>query len=573
MACRALDCKHPWAITGTPVLNTVREFYAYFKFLKEPHTGSYKAFKQNFCTPEDPDGTEKLGIFLRKLMIRRTHLDTLFNARLLDLPQPKEHTLWLEFNEVERQIYEIVKKRFIQRINTISKQGGLEKQYNHIWSMILRLRQICGHTLLVQGTVIDLLEREDFEKLNKITKTEEEMSDEGGALLMHLRNTLKSNTGVKTIEGGMGGAILTENEVLPTGVIDIGSTEGKLGGKHGLSFRFRKYLDSLVQSEHWEVITQRTLCCGCRQPPESPIVTSCFHIYCNQCLGDLQHLAARRGHDQARCSECGEAYTYSQPCEGFDTFEKCRTTTTSTGNGPVSKKPSKNKRNEPAMDWISMPGEVCPSAKTAAVKAQIMNWRQEDQKVKIIIYTQFLDMIRILGRVCQGEKWEYLEYSGKQNHDQRDKALQDFKDSPEKNILLASLKCGGLGLNLTMASRVICVDPWWNNAIENQAFCRVFRIGQDQPTALLRVVVKNSIDAAMMAMKERKQKEIDEVMQDAKKKDDLTVQDLMRLFGQVGDDGEGRPFIFPDQDDLEPEHLRLANVDEEDEERFMGNEE
>lgn len=70
MACRALVGKHHWAITGTPILNSVKELYPYFKFLKEPHTGIHKIFKENFCTPNDPDGTERLSVLLRKLMIR-----------------------------------------------------------------------------------------------------------------------------------------------------------------------------------------------------------------------------------------------------------------------------------------------------------------------------------------------------------------------------------------------------------------------------------------------------------------------------------------------------------------------
>jgi hypothetical protein len=131
--------------------------------------------------------------------------------------------------------------------------------------MILRLRQICGHILLVQGTVMDLLEREDFEKLNKITETEDEMSEEGADLLVHLRNVLKHNLGVKTIEGGIQGAVISENETVPVGVVDEQNPEGQVGGKHGLSFRFRKYLDSLVNSEQWGVIAERTLCSGCRQ--------------------------------------------------------------------------------------------------------------------------------------------------------------------------------------------------------------------------------------------------------------------------------------------------------------------
>lgn len=50
----------------------------------------------------------------------------------------------------------------------------------------------------------------------------------------------------------------------------------------------------------------------------------------------------------------------------------------------------------------------------------------------------------------------------------RNKTIDTFRDDPEKLILIASLKCGGVGLNLTMASRVICVDLWWNNSVEQQ---------------------------------------------------------------------------------------------------------
>lgn len=89
------------------------------------------------------------------------------------------------------------------------------------------------------------------------------------------------------------------------------------------------------------------------------------------------------------------------------------------------------------------------------------------------------------------------------SHDARDKAIREFSDATGMKIMLASLKCGGLGLNLTAANRVICLDPWWNVAVENQAFARVYRIGQVQETKFLRLVVKNSIDAAMMATKER----------------------------------------------------------------------
>lgn len=50
----------------------------------------------------------------------------------------------------------------------------------------------------------------------------------------------------------------------------------------------------------------------------------------------------------------------------------------------------------------------------------------------------------------------------------RDKAIEDFRMDPVMKIMVASLKCGGVGLNLTMASRVICVDLWWNDSVEQQ---------------------------------------------------------------------------------------------------------
>ncbi|KAK5160796.1 hypothetical protein LTS14_001809 [Recurvomyces mirabilis] len=545
MACRALEVKHPWLVTGTPLQNSVKELYAYFRFLKQADIGSYRLFCANFCSPDDPDGTRKLAVFLNKIMIRRTHLDTLFNARLLDLPQPTEHTLWLEFSDVERQIYEIVKRRFVERINTIARQGHLEKQFNHIWTMILRLRQICAHILLIQSTIQDLLTREDFEKLNSITcANEDEFSDDGALVLIHLRAILKKHKGARTVEGGLQGAVIGETETVPMDVLYAENEDpsGLVGGKHGQSFRFRKYMRSLEAPEQWGAIKERSTCAGCRQAPEDAQLTSCNHIYCKKCLQDLQHHAARRGHDQARCAECGEAYTSTKPCQDFTTAQQ----RDSTGNGssmPSASPPKKGKDDE-LEDWINMRGEVLPSAKTMAAKAQILNWMEEAPDAKIIVFTQFLPMVRIVSKMCNTEGWGWLKYTGEMSHDAKEKAISAFEQDDSKKILIASLRSGGLGLNLTMARFVLCLG----------------------------LVVKNTIDAAMVAMKERKQVEIDEIMEDPKRNERPTSAQLMKLFGPVGEE-DGHPFIFPNGEDEDNAHLRVPNVDKEDETRELGNEE
>jgi len=298
VACRALDAKHHWAMSGTIILNRVDEFYSTFKFLREPHTGTLKLFRNNFCSFNDPSGLEKLDVFLRKFMIRRTHLDTFFNARLLDLPQPKQTILWLDFNEIERNVYEIVKARFITRINSFSKSGDLDKQYgyvfvdlhmqglltsrySHMWTMILRLRQLTAHVLLVQGTIMDLLEREDFERLWTISF--DDLSDESRALLIHLREKLKVNPHATSLDAREGATIVTETETVPNHALGFEEGEQPVGESHGLTYKFGRYLKSLMDSDSFEAIASRTLCCGCRQSPDNPHVTSCFHIYCYSC--------------------------------------------------------------------------------------------------------------------------------------------------------------------------------------------------------------------------------------------------------------------------------------------------
>jgi SNF2 family DNA or RNA helicase len=71
-----------------------------------------------------------------------------------------------------------------------------------------------------------------------------------------------------------------------------------------------------------------------------------------------------------------------------------------------------------------------------------------------------------------------------------------------------------VGLNLTMASKVIMIDPWWNSASEQQAFCRVFRIGQLEETFMSRLCVKNTVDEHLIKMQTRKDEEIASIMED-----------------------------------------------------------
>jgi hypothetical protein len=86
-------------------------------------------------------------------------------------------------------------------------------------------------------------------------------------------------------------------------------------------------------------------------------------------------------------------------------------------------------------------------------------------------------------------------------------------------------------------------------------------------------VARNTIDEAMMQVKERKQIEIDELMNNSKLRENLTVIDLMRLFGKVEEDEEGRPFIFADAQPDDGTVIPRANIDDDNEFGFMNTDE
>ena len=75
------------------------------------------------------------------------------------------------------------------------------------------------------------------------------------------------------------------------------------------------------------------------------------------------------------------------------------------------------------------------------------------------------------------------------------------------------------------------VDAWWNEAIENQAFGRIFRIGQDKNTSLTRLFVTNTIDEKIYQMQQDKNARIAEVMERGGNPDSDSVEELLTLFG------------------------------------------
>ena len=383
---------------------------------------------------------------------------------------------------------------------------------------------MCAHTFLVQEVLEELLDLESIDNMEQAFicgATPENKNDRN--LLAALRRMIKAKPEV--IEA-------PENPEDPDQV-----QPGELAAKFG------RCLETLKANSNWAELRTRTQCHSCGEPPESAIVTSCLHVYCAECLQGMANTASEKDQDNTACLECGVIFNGAESCAGLKELEWDNNWLL---NETAGRKHRPKKVN---MEWVAYENKVVMSAKTTAVRTQVEAWLQEEPDKKIIIFSQFHMIMQILEKVCQKKNWKYCNYHGKMSHKAREKAITQFAKDKDMNIMIASLKCGGIGLNLTMASKVVCIDLWFNSCMEQQAFCRVFRIGQGSETFITRFVVNKSADNKLMEMQLKKNVLIGQAMDDKSVMSKLTVNDILRLFGEVKHDKNRRPFIHLDEDE------------------------
>ena len=125
---------------------------------------------------------------------------------------------------------------------------------------------------------------------------------------------------------------------------------------------------------------------------------------------------------------------------------------------------------------------------------------------RILLFSQFTSMLRLVAELLDALAIPYLMLTGETAPSEREHIVAQYQkaDGNAPPILLASLKAGGTGLNLTAADTVIHLDPWWNPAVQEQATARAHRIGQTQPVFVYRIVVQGSIEERMLELQERK---------------------------------------------------------------------
>jgi SNF2 family DNA or RNA helicase len=210
------------------------------------------------------------------------------------------------------------------------------------------------------------------------------------------------------------------------------------GDRAKLVRQFHTLMTELHDSGQWIERLSRTNCPSCGNFPQGTIITSCNHLYCEECYYSLLNEGNNRSENgKPVCQKCDVGIEEAAHCGSIDNFpinEPVETTTASTSSQAKEKdKPRKkmanggfgnfarsfasarcdSARTEDALDdddktdWIKTAAGDMPGAKLTKTREIITNWLEENNQTKMVVFTQFLDFVQILGATCRKQGWGY----------------------------------------------------------------------------------------------------------------------------------------------------------------------
>ena len=129
----------------------------------------------------------------------------------------------------------------------------------------------------------------------------------------------------------------------------------------------------------------------------------------------------------------------------------------------------------------------------------------------MLVFTQYTQMATLLQQHLDARGIGSAFLHGGVPVPRREEMVARFQ-AGEVPVFLLSLKAGGTGLTLTRATHVLHYDRWWNPAVEDQATDRAYRIGQDHPVQVHRLIAEGTLEDRIAALLETKRELADAVI-------------------------------------------------------------
>ncbi|WP_375605408.1 SNF2-related protein [Flavobacterium davisii] len=168
--------------------------------------------------------------------------------------------------------------------------------------------------------------------------------------------------------------------------------------------------------------------------------------------------------------------------------------------------------------WSNHPKLVDPSFKMASGKFYDVTGYLETlakAKSKTLIFSSFVSHLAIYEDWSLQNNIRFCSLTGNTPAEERESYVKQFQTDEETLFFFISLKAGGVGLNLTKASYIILLDPWWNPFAEKQAIARAHRIGQENKVNVIRFITQNTIEEKILQLQQNKKELSDRIIDES----------------------------------------------------------
>ncbi|KAK5007964.1 DNA repair protein rad16 [Cryomyces antarcticus] len=280
----------------------------------------------------------------------------------------------------------------------------------------------------------------------------------------------------------------------------------------GLIMQMRQVANhpDLLLKKHSEGGQNILVCNICDEVAEEAIRSKCKHEFCRSCVKNFVKTCEASG-GTPDCPRCHIALSIDWDQPDIEQDEE------------VVKKNSIINRIK-MENWTS-------STKIEMLVYDLYKLRNKKQTLKSIVFSQFTSMLQLIEWRLRRAGFNTVMLDGSMTPIQRQRSIEYFMNNTDVEVFLVSLKAGGVALNLTEASRVFIVDPWWNPAAEWQSADRCHRIGQKRPCVITRLCIEDSVESRMVMLQEKKANMINGTINNDKvAMDKLTPEDMQFLF-------------------------------------------
>lgn len=475
---------------------------------------------------------DRLRALLKAVMLRRKKNSQLDGKPILNLPKKTEEIVYATLSPEERDFYYQLEKSSQVQFSKYLREGSIGKNYSHIFVLLLRLRQACCHPHLnLDVDDINPLSSEDDKRLELVKTLDKAVVER-----------IKAITSFDC-------DICTDVTQCPTFFIPCG---------HGCC---TECLCGLVETSMVNNVREgnestKAKCHMCRNVFDP---TKCFSYETFQKVHMAEEIQEAEPEPEPKEdlsneddseSEDGSESEYDSESELDSDDEVDRKgnlkdfivddehSEDEDLNGPTSKAKKKNKKGKKKASDIKpsmlktlrkeayknreafkkymryLRKTWLPAAKVTECMNLIEQIRETGEKTIVFSqWTLLLDLIEVAMHHSGMDK--PVRYDGSMSATNRNHAAHRFREKDDVKVMLVSLRAGNAGLNLTAASRVIIMDPFWNPYIEMQAVDRAYRIGQQKEVKVYRILTKDTVEDRIVDLQNQKKELVEAALDEA----------------------------------------------------------